>query len=67
MQLRFSLKSYSFIRENGVKVIRPWNKEDADGPHIWYGGQMEVTVGSFSKYMYFLFAPTLIYRDNYPR
>jgi hypothetical protein len=21
----------------------------------------------FSKYLYFLFAPTLIYRDNYPR
>ncbi|XP_064401141.1 sterol O-acyltransferase 2-like [Halichondria panicea] len=66
-QLRFSLKSYSFIRENGVKVLRPWSKDDEDGPHIWYGGQMEVTVGSFSKYLYFLLAPTLIYRDNYPR
>jgi hypothetical protein len=21
----------------------------------------------FSKYLYFLFAPTLVYRDNYPR
>ena len=21
----------------------------------------------FSKYLYFLFAPTLVYKDNYPR
>lgn len=26
-----------------------------------------VAVPQFTQYIYFLFAPTLIYRDNYPR
>ena len=34
---------------------------------MWYAGQMEPQVGSFSQYLYFLFAPTALYRDNYPR
>lgn len=66
-QLRFSLKSYSFIRENAEKVLHPWRKDDEEGPPLWYQGQMEPAVGSFSKYLYFLFAPTLVYRDYYPR
>ena len=37
------------------------------GPAVWYAGQMEPQVGSFSQYLYFLFCPTLLYRDNYPR
>ena len=31
MQLRFAMKSYSFIRENAYKVIYPWNKDDTSG------------------------------------
>ena len=61
------MKSYSFVRENSYKVIHPWNKEDETGPAVWYGGQMLPNVGSFSQYLYFLFAPTLLYRDLYPR
>lgn len=61
------MKSYSFIRENAVKVLRPWTKDDRDGPNVMYNGQMSPTVGSFYKYAYFLFAPTLLYRDHYPR
>lgn len=61
------MKSYSFIRENAYKVLYPWNKDDHDGPAVWYAGQMQPKVASFSQYVYFLFAPTLLYRDHYPR
>jgi len=37
------------------------------GPAVWYAGQMEPQVGSFSQYLYFVFSPTFVYRDNYPR
>lgn len=61
------MKSYSFVRENAYKVIYPWHKDDDTGPALWYRGQMHPNVGSFSQYLYFLFAPTLLYRDHYPR
>jgi sterol O-acyltransferase len=47
--------------------LYPWHKDDTDGPAVWYGGQMSPSVGSFSQYCYFLFSPTLLYRDHYPR
>ena len=61
------MKSYSFVRENAYKVFCPWHKDDTTGPAVWYAGQMSPTVGSFSQYVYFLFCPTLLYRDHYPR
>ena len=61
------MKSYSFVRENAYKVLYPWHKDDTTGPAVWYAGQMSPTVGSFSQYVYFLFCPTLLYRDHYPR
>ncbi len=61
------MKGISFVRENAYKVLYPWNEEDRTGPAVWYAGQMSPQVGSFSQYLYFLFAPTLLYRDNYPR
>ena len=66
-QLRWTMKSYSFIRENAYKVLYPWHKDDKTGPAVWYAGQMEPQIGSFSAYIYFLFCPTLLYRDRYPR
>ena len=66
-QVRMTMKSYSFIRENAYKVLYPWHKDDPTGPAVWYAGQMEPQVGSFSAYVYFLFSPTLLYRDRYPR
>ena len=66
-QLRCTMKSYSFIRENAYKVLYPWHKDDEEGPAVWYAGQMEPQVGSFSAYVYFLYCPTLLYRDKYPR
>ena len=67
LQIRLFMKCYSFIRENAYKVLYPWNKDDETGPAVWYAGQMEPQVGSFSAYAYFLFCPTLLYRDRYPR
>jgi sterol O-acyltransferase len=66
-QIRISMKTYSFVRENAIKVIRPWKEKDSEGPAVWYQGQMNPRVGSFGQYLYFLFCPTLLYRDNYPR
>ncbi len=66
-QMRLVMKSFSFIRENSTKLMHPWHKDDEDGPSVWYERQMDPCVGSFSKYLYFLFVPTLLYRDHYPR
>ena len=67
MQMRITMKSYSFIRENAYKVLYPWDKDDRHGPALWYAGQMQPKVASFYQYLYFIFAPTMLYRDYYPR
>ncbi|KAF5892313.1 sterol O-acyltransferase 1, partial [Clarias magur] len=53
-QVRLMMKVHSFIREN---VPRLWSS-DKDGSEA---------VPHLNSYFYFLFAPTLIYRDRYPR
>ncbi|XP_051016361.1 sterol O-acyltransferase 2 isoform X1 [Acomys russatus] len=52
-QVRFLMKSYSFLRETvpGVFCVRGKG----------------ICAPSFSSYLYFLFCPTLIYRETYPR
>jgi hypothetical protein len=66
-QLILICKWVSFVSENGRKVLYPWHKDDETGPAVWYAGQMEPQIGSFSSYVYFLFCPVLLYRDRYPR
>lgn len=75
-QLRLLMKTYAFVRsnipralENGEKQInndlnvsRKSNDESIDETD-----DEKVLCPDFSKYLYFLFAPTLVYRDNYPR
>ncbi|KAM6154986.1 sterol O-acyltransferase 2 [Erethizon dorsatum] len=53
-QVRLLMKSYSFLRETtpGTLCVR-------EGDGVW--------APSFSSYLYFLFCPTLIYRETYPR
>ncbi|XP_056656599.1 sterol O-acyltransferase 2 [Monodelphis domestica] len=53
-QLRFMMKSYSFLREATPAIVHAKRDEGAQAP-------------SFSSYLYFLFCPTLIYRESYPR
>ena len=67
LQVRLSMKSYSFVRENAYKVLYPWKATDTEGPPEWYKGQMKPELGSFKQFMYFSFAPTFLYRDEYPR
>ncbi|XP_040890536.1 sterol O-acyltransferase 2 isoform X2 [Toxotes jaculatrix] len=55
-QIRFLMKSYSFIRET-VPVIMKDTPKEGESPRF----------PSFSSYLYFLFCPTLIYRESYPR
>ncbi|XP_062251365.1 sterol O-acyltransferase 1 [Platichthys flesus] len=56
-QVRLMMKVHSFIRENVPRVLA-WKKDKTTpspvGPEVL-------------QYIYFLFAPTLIYRDKYPR
>ncbi|XP_060561180.1 sterol O-acyltransferase 1-like [Ruditapes philippinarum] len=59
-QLRFMMKSHAFVRENFPKVLEYNSKDSKDHDRA-------DLCPDFSKYLYFLFAPTLIYRDNYPR
>ncbi|KAL0611707.1 Sterol O-acyltransferase 2 [Plecturocebus cupreus] len=53
-QVRFLMKSYSFLREAVPGTLRSRGGEGIQAP-------------SFSSYLYFLFCPTLIYRETYPR
>ncbi|XP_048110223.1 sterol O-acyltransferase 2 isoform X2 [Alosa alosa] len=55
-QIRFFMKSYSFIRETVPAVIQNKPKEGCPPK-----------TPTLSSYLYFLFAPTLIFRESYPR
>ncbi|ESN97515.1 hypothetical protein HELRODRAFT_114186 [Helobdella robusta] len=50
------MKAHSFVRENAPKVLRHKSTESSGA-----------LCPDFTKYLYFLFAPTLLYRDEYPR
>lgn len=67
-QVRFLMKSHAFVRENAPRAIlygRIYAKEikveDLTNESIPHTPCPE-----FSKFLYFIFAPTLIYRDSYP-
>ncbi|XP_058486611.1 sterol O-acyltransferase 2 [Solea solea] len=55
-QIRFVMKSYSFIRETAPAIMKNTPKE-GEAPKF----------PTLSSYLYFLFCPTLIYRESYPR
>ncbi|XP_058023925.1 sterol O-acyltransferase 2-like [Ahaetulla prasina] len=54
-QVRFLMKSYSFLRESMPPLLYARNQVGKISPP------------EFSTYLYFLFCPTLIYRKSYPR
>ncbi|NXR01916.1 SOAT1 acyltransferase, partial [Sagittarius serpentarius] len=56
LQVRLVMKAHSFIRENVPRVLASVKDKSSTVP-----------IPRISQYLYFLFAPTLIYRDNYPR
>ncbi|CAO2637337.1 Sterol O-acyltransferase 1 [Lemmus lemmus] len=55
-QIRLVMKAHSFVRENVPRVLNAAKEKSSTVP-----------VPTVNQYLYFLFAPTLIYRDNYPR
>lgn len=55
LQVRLVMKTHAFVRSNIPRIVKGDVKEnDSSFPEL-------------SKFVYFLFAPTLVYRDNYPR
>lgn len=57
---RFLMKTHAFIRSNVPKALLPKGKKTSDDKPGFY-------VPAFQKFLYFLFIPTLVYRDHYPR
>ncbi|CAF3239898.1 unnamed protein product [Rotaria socialis] len=65
-QLRQLMKTHSFVREN-IENIRAQCHLISEAKTNDNTNRVELSCPDFSHYLYFLFAPTLIYRDKYPR
>lgn len=69
------MKAYAFVRSNipnvlNAKLNQTDTKElssDIDDIETNKESNTNEYCPSFSNYLYFLFAPTLVYRDEYPR
>ena len=57
-QVRFFMKTWAFVRSNLHRATK-FKKDDDEST--------DSICPDFSHYLYFLFIPTLIYRDDYPR
>ncbi|CAG0918172.1 unnamed protein product, partial [Notodromas monacha] len=72
-QTRLLMKSYAFVRYNASKVSSWYESKDrtstlTEKTNIEPSGSVEHGPGlDFSCFLYFLFAPTLVYRDSYPQ
>ncbi|XP_017468153.1 PREDICTED: sterol O-acyltransferase 1 [Rhagoletis zephyria] len=65
---RLLMKMHSFVRTNAARVLVGKLKLDTDSGGIQRPkSSIALRLPAFSSYLYFLFAPTLIYRDSYPR
>lgn len=56
LQVRLLMKQHAFVRE-GIKKVVSYK------PH----SEAEYRPSKYSQFLYFLFAPTIVYRDEYPR
>ncbi|KAK8722602.1 hypothetical protein OTU49_012124, partial [Cherax quadricarinatus] len=57
-QVRMFMKTWAFVRSNLSRAVKYKKDEEI---------QVKSICPDFSHYLYFLFAPTLVYRDEYPR
>lgn len=57
---RLLMKTHAFVRSNVPRALLPKLKETSEDKPGFY-------LPEFSKYLYFLFIPTLVYCDSYPR
>ncbi|XP_015119000.1 sterol O-acyltransferase 1 [Diachasma alloeum] len=55
-QMRMMMKIHAFVRSTSSRVIS----------HKLHTEGKKMNFPRFSKFLYFMFAPTLVYRDNYP-
>lgn len=80
-QIRLMLKVHAFVRENAPKILSHPNSKgptpspptDSDSANQGTeddankdGKECNQPLPEFGQYLYFLFCPTLIYRDQYP-
>ncbi|XP_039312312.1 sterol O-acyltransferase 1 [Solenopsis invicta] len=56
-QIRMVMKSWAFVRSAAPRYLSYESQSETSRP----------SGPKFSQYLYFLFAPTLLYRDEYPR
>ncbi|XP_018346312.1 PREDICTED: LOW QUALITY PROTEIN: sterol O-acyltransferase 1-like [Trachymyrmex septentrionalis] len=56
-QIRMTMKSHAFVRSTAPRFLSYKPHTETPRPNC----------PKFSQYLYFLFAPTLVYRDEYPR
>nr|XP_019544285.2 sterol O-acyltransferase 1 isoform X2 [Aedes albopictus] len=59
---RFVMKVHAFVRSNIPRALKFTSKNSSEDKP-----QHAKPVPPFGKFLYFLFAPTLVYRDEYPR
>ncbi|XP_053966717.1 sterol O-acyltransferase 1 [Anastrepha ludens] len=69
---RLLMKMHSFVRTNAARVLAgklkvDSNSSELEGTKNKQQSTLATRLPAFSSYLYFLFAPTLIYRDSYPR
>lgn len=57
---RFLMKTHAFVRSNVPRALLPKQKIHSEDKSGFF-------IPEFQKWLYFLFIPTLVYRDNYPR
>ncbi|CAD7089003.1 unnamed protein product [Hermetia illucens] len=60
--IRMIMKMYAFIRTNAVRILNGELKIDSSTK-----SSKEHRYPSLGQFTYYMFAPTFIYRDNYPR
>ncbi|KAG7188913.1 hypothetical protein KM043_008515 [Ampulex compressa] len=56
-QVRLLMKTYAFVRSIAGRFVSYKPHTETQNPQV----------PEFSKFLYFMFAPTLIYQDSYPR
>ena len=63
-QVRILMKTHAFIRSNIPKSLsfskKKLHEDESDD-------DSQALCPDFSKFLYFMFAPTLVYRNHYPR
>ncbi|EFX89584.1 hypothetical protein DAPPUDRAFT_40502 [Daphnia pulex] len=67
-QVRLVMKTHAFVRSNIPVALFYFNqRQSRDERTSVKDDANQAPCPDFSKYLYFMFAPTLVYRDRYPR